>query len=76
MPFGSGGDGVGSRISGRSKPTHLAVSWTTPFNGGSVPSLNYDVQYKKQHGHDSWTRGLIRGLTGTITGLEHGRYHI
>ena len=57
-------------VSGQS--THLAVSWTAPFNGGSVIT-DYDVRYKKST-DTAWITWAFSGTgrTTTITGLEAG----
>ena len=52
--------------------THLAVSWSDPYNGGSVIT-GYDVRYKKSTDM-TWTAWPHTGTgrTTTITGLEQG----
>ena len=52
--------------------THLAVSWSNPYNGGSVIT-GYDVRYKRST-NSSWTSWAHTGTgrTTTITGLEAG----
>ena len=59
-----------AQVSGQA--TQLAVSWTAPFNGGSVIT-DYDVRYKKST-DTAWITWAFSGTgrTTTITGLERG----
>ena len=54
------------------QPTHLAVSWTEPYNGGA-PITDYDVRYKKSFA-STWTTWSHSGAarSTTITGREPG----
>ena len=59
-----------AQISGEAR--HLAVSWTEPFDGGSMIT-DYDIRYKKS-GDTAWTNWPHTGTarTATITGLDRG----
>ena len=58
-----------SKVAGET--THLAVSWSYPFDGGLVIT-DYDVQLQEEYGAmrgQSWPH-TGTGRTTTITGLE------